>query len=172
MPRPLTAAAAAGVAAFCCVVLTTTATSAHEAGAPCTLLDAKSAILASNLPVRVRQDAAGREGSGIDRVICRDLTSDSRKDMVASVYARAVGVEAWVFIRAVRKGWRLDYRRTGLMRAKVSVSSNGVTETDPVYRPGDTKPCCPTGGQKHYRFKWRGGKMVQVRAWHTGRVEP
>ena len=172
MPRPLTAAAAAGVAAFCCFLLTTTATSARQTPASCTLLEAKSSILASNLPARVRQDAAGREGGGIDRLICRDLTSDGRKDMVASVYAPGVGVEAWVFIRALKKAWKLDYRRTGLMRAKVTVSGTAVTETEPVYRPGDSKPCCPSGGQKHHRFKWRSGKMVQVRAWQTGGAKP
>jgi len=170
MRRSLPAAAAAGVAAFACVVLTATATSAPEATAPCSLLAAKSGILASNLPMRVKKDAAGREGSGIDRLICRDLTADGRKDMVVSVFSKAVGVEAWVFFRAPASGWKLAFWRTGLMRAKVGVSGNAVNETDPVYRPGDMKPCCPTGGQKHYRFKWLRGKMVQVRAWHTGRA--
>lgn len=170
MPRPVTALAAAGVAAAACIVITATATGAPREAASCTLLSAKSEILSSDLPMRVKMDAAGRAGSGIDRLICRDLTGDRRKDMVASVFAKSVGVEAWVFFRAASKGWRLSFRRTGLVRAQVRVSGTGVIETDPIFRPGDTRPCCPTGGLKHYRFEWQRGKMVKIRAWQTGRI--
>ncbi len=167
MPRPLTAVAAAGVAAFACIALAAAATGAPRAAAPCALLAAKSGILSSNLPMRLKHDAAGREGSGIDRLICRDLTRDGRKDMVASVFSKPRGVEAWVFFRAASSGWRLSFRRTGLVAAQVEVARKGVEETDPVFRPGDARPCCPSGGQKHYRFEWLRGKMAKVRAWHT-----
>jgi len=132
------------------------------------LLAAKSGILASDLPMRVKHDAAGHAGTGIDRLICRDLTSDGRKDMIASVYSGgATGVEAWVFFRAALKGWRLSFSRTRLVLAQVRVSGSAVIETDPVYRVGDKRPCCPTGGQKHLRFQWQRGAMVKVRVWHT-----
>jgi hypothetical protein len=168
MPRPLSALAAAGVAALTCIVLTASAASTRHAAAPsCTLLVAKSEILASDLPMRVKHDAAGHAGSGIDRLMCRDLTRDSRKDMLASVFGGDIGVEAWVFFRASPKGWRLAFERTGLVRAKIQVAGGGVIETDPVFRAGDQRPCCPTGGQKHYRFKWKRGKMAKVRVWHT-----
>src|SRR3954462_6336881 len=97
MPRPMTAVVAAGAAAFASIALAATATGASRAAAPCTLLAAKSGILSSNLPMGLKHDAAGRDGSGIDRLICRDLTGDGRKDMVASVYSPSRGVEAWVF---------------------------------------------------------------------------
>jgi hypothetical protein len=169
MPRPLSAFAAAGVAALAAVSLTATVSSARRTAAPaCTLLAAKSGIVASDLPARVKRDAAGREGSGIDRLVCRDLTYDSRKDMVASIYSSPMGIEAWVFFRAVAKGWRLAFRRTGLMRAHVRVSGRAVIETDPIYKTGDERPCCPTGGWKHLRFKWLRGKMVKVASWQTG----
>ena len=125
MPRPLTAVAAAGVAAFACIALSATATGAPRVAAPCTLLAAKSGILSSSLPMRLKHDAAGREGSGIDRLICRDLTRDGRKDMVASVFSKARGVEAWVFFRAASSGWRLSFRRTGLVAAQVEVAAEG-----------------------------------------------
>jgi hypothetical protein len=115
----------------------------------------------------LKHDAAGRNGSGIDRLICRDLTGDGRKDMVASVFSRPRGVEAWVFFRATPSGWSLSFRRTGLLAAHVGVKGKRVVETDPVFRPGDARPCCPSGGQKHYRFQWLRGKMAKVRAWHT-----
>jgi hypothetical protein len=166
MPRPLTALAAAGVAALVCVVLTATASSARLSS-PCTLLAAKSGILASDLPMRLKRDAAGRDGTGIDRLICRDLTYDGRKDMTASISARTVGVEAWVFFRASATGWQLAFARTGLVRAQVKVVSVAVVESDPVFRAGDKRPCCPTGGEKHYRFQWQRGKMVKVRSWRT-----
>jgi hypothetical protein len=119
--------------------------------------------------MKVKRDAAGRAGSGIDRLICKDLTYDGRKDMVASVYSgAAVGVEAWVFFRAVPSGWRLAFSRSGLVRAKIRVAAVSVLESDPVYRGGDRKPCCPTGGLKHYRFQWQRGKMAKTRVWHTG----
>jgi hypothetical protein len=169
MPRPLSALAAAGVAVLALVSLTATISSAGNVATPaCTLLAAKSGILASDLPMRVKRDAAGREGTGIDRLVCRDLTYDDRKDMVASVYSGAVRVEAWVFFHAAAKGWRLAFRRTGLLRAHIRVSASAVIETDPIYKVGDKRPCCPTGGQKHIRFAWQRGKMVKVRAWHTG----
>lgn len=169
MPPPLHALAATGVAALTGVVMAAGASSASgTAAAPCTLLAAKSGILASKLPMRVKHDAAGRGGSGIDRLICRDLTYDGRTDMVASVYSGgAAGVEAWVFFRAVTSGWKLSFHRTGLVRAAIRVSTTSVFESDPVYRVGDKRPCCPTGGRKHYRFQWQRGKMVKVRAWRT-----
>src|SRR3954464_860508 len=148
MPRPQTAVAAAGAAAFACIVLAATATGAPRAAAPCSLLAAKSGILSPDLPMGLKHDAAGRDGSGIDRLICRDLTADGRKDMVASVFSRPRGVEAWVFFRAVPGGWRLSFRRTGLVAAEVDVEGKAVAETDPVFRPGDARPCCPSGGQK------------------------
>ena len=166
MPRPLTALAAASVVAFTCVVLTAAATGTRVSS-PCSLLAAKSGILASNLPLRVKHDAAGRDGTGIDRLVCRDLTSDGRKDMTTSISAGATGIEAWVFFRATTSGWRLAFRRTGLVRARVKVLPTAVVEIDPIFRPGDKRPCCPTGGQNHYRFQWQRGKMVQVRSWHT-----
>jgi hypothetical protein len=168
MPRPLTALAAAGVAALACVAVATTALSAPDASGPCTLLAAKSGILASDLPMHVKRDAAGRGGNGINRLICRDLTYDGRKDMLASVYAASVGVEAWVFSRGRPKDWDLAFARTALVRAQVKVTTTAIVESDPVFRPGDNRPCCPTGGQKHYRFQWQHGKMVKVRAWQTG----
>jgi hypothetical protein len=169
MPRPLTVLAAAGVAVFACVELSGPASSARSSAAPtCTLLAAKSGILASDLPMHVKRDAAGHEGAGIDRLICRDLTHDARRDMVASIYSSPMGIEAWVFFRAATKGWRLSFRRTGLVRAHIRVSTSAVIETEPIYKAGDKRPCCPTGGQRHLRFKWRHGKMLKVAAWHTG----
>ena len=168
MPRPLSALAAAGVAALAAVSLTASVSSARQAAAPaCTLLAAKSGILSSDLPMHVKRDAAGHDGAGIDRLICRDLTHDDRKDMVASIYSSPMGIEAWVFFRAT-KGWRLSFRRTGLVRAHIKVSTSAVIETEPIYKPGDKRPCCPTGGERHLRFKWLRGKMVKVAAWHTG----
>ena len=169
MPRPLSALAAPGVAAVACIAVTASATSAVRSSAPCTVLAAKSGILSSDLSTRVKQDAAGRSGSGIDRVICRDLTGDSRKDMVVSVYAPAVGIEAWVFFRAAADAWKLSFRRTGLLRASVRIENRSVLESDPVYKAGDKRPCCPTGGHDYHRFKWRRGKMISVRTWHTRR---
>jgi hypothetical protein len=169
MGRPLTVLAAPGVAAVACVGLTASATGAVRAAAPCTVLTAKSGILSSDLSTRVKQDAAGRSGSGIDRVICRDLTGDGRKDMVVSVYAPAVGIEAWVFFRAAADTWKLSFRRTGLVRASIRTENKSVLESEPVYRAGDKRPCCPTGGRNYYRFKWRHAEMVTVRSWHTRR---
>jgi hypothetical protein len=169
MPHILPALAAAGVAALSGVFLTPAASSASQADpAPCTLLAAKSGILASSLPDRIKRDAAGRDGSGIDRLICRDLTYDGRKDMVASVASgRPIGVEAWVFFRGVVSGWKLAFHRIDLVKASVALSGTAVLETDPVYRVGDKRPCCPTGGMKHLRFEWQRGKMITVRVWHT-----
>ena len=168
MGRPLTVATAICGAVLLSVVLTATASSGPKAPA-CTLVAAKSGILASKLPMKVKRDAAGRNGSGIDRLICRDLTYDGRRDMIASVYSGpAIGVEAWVFFRALRTGWSLAFSRVGLTRAKVQVKLASVVEIDPVYRTGDKRPCCPTGGLKHYRFQWQRGKMAKIRVWHTG----
>jgi hypothetical protein len=169
MTRLLTVLAAVGVASLSGVFLTASASSAPDGGASaCTLLAAKSGILASNLPKRVKRDAVGKEGSGIDRLICHDLTYDGRKDMVASVRAGgAAGVEAWVFFRSVARGWKLSFRRIDLIRAKIKIAGEAIVESDPVYRRGDKRPCCPTGGSKHYRFEWQGGRMLTARVWRT-----
>jgi len=90
--------------------------------------------------------------------------------MVASVASgRAIGVEAWVFFRGVVSGWKLTFHRIDLVRATVVLSGTAVIESDPVYRVGDKRPCCPSGGLKHFRFEWQRGKMVTVRVWHTQR---
>src|SRR5262245_48342502 len=157
MPRPLTVLAATGVAVFAGVIQSGPASSARTA--TCTVLAAKSEILDSKLPKQVKPDAAGQSGTGIDRLFCRDFTDDNRKDMVASVYSTDVGVEAWVLFRATTKGWKLAFRRTGLVRAEIAVSGEVITESRPVYRGGDKRPCCPTGGLNHIRFEWRKGKM-------------
>lgn len=168
MPQLVPALAAAGVAALSGVFLTSAASAPDADAPPCTLLAAKSGILASSLPAQVKRDAAGRNGSGIDRLICRDLTYDGRKDMVATVASgRPIGIEAWVFFHAMGNGWKLSFRRIDLVRASVKLSGTAVLESDPVYRDTDERPCCPTGGTRHYRFGWQRGKMVTIRVWHT-----
>ncbi len=131
---------------------------------------AKAAIISSkNLPERVRLDATGRYGAGVDTLICRDLTHDGRIDMAASVNSGGTaGIEAWVAFRVTNNRWKMIFHRTGLYKALIRYLAGDIVETDPVYKARDPV-CCPTGGFDHQRFHWRVRRFVVVRTWHTAR---
>jgi hypothetical protein len=143
--------------------------SGSAAGRPaCTVLAARAGILSSNLPRRVKLDAGGKYGGGVDKLICRDFTRDGRKDMVATVLSGGTAAtEAWVLFRAKKQGWKLAFRRTGLYKAGVKAKGRAVVESDPVFQTNDQN-CCPTGGYDHRRYSWRRGRMQLAHTWHTG----
>lgn len=167
MTRPFPVIAAFCSAAVLCLSLAVTASGAPDAVPACTALAAKAGILSSNLPRKIKQDAAGRTGAGIDRLICRDLTGDGRKDMVASIFSGGTaGVEAWVVFRATSNGWKLVFRRLNLYRAGIRSTPAGIVEFDPVYGANDPN-CCPSRGYDHTLYRWKAGKFVVGRTWHT-----
>jgi hypothetical protein len=160
--RPLAIIAAVAGAAF---VLSVSAFSDAAGGTACSLRAARAAIGSSNLPAPVKEDASARY-SGIDRLICRDLTGDGRNDMVATVHSGGTaGVEAWVAFKRVGRGWKLVFRRLG---HKVLIRSVpvGIVEIAPVYMDGDPN-CCPSGGFDHTLFKWKSGRFAVARSWHS-----
>ncbi len=140
MTRSPTLVAAFCAAAVVALLLSVAASSAGESKLGCTVLAAKVGILSAKLPKKVKLDATGRSGAGIDRLICKDLTGDGRKDMVASVFSGGTaGVEA-----------------------------SGIVEIDPLYAADGTDPnCCPSRGYDHTLYRWKSGKFVVGRTWHT-----
>jgi hypothetical protein len=167
MTRPPTVIAGLCSATVLALSLTVAASSAPVALPACTALAAKAGILSSNLPRRVKQDATGHFGAGLDRLICRDLTSDGRKDMVASVFSGGTaGVEAWVIFRATSNRWKLAFRRVNLYKVGIRSTPGGIVEIDPVYRANDPN-CCPSGGYDHTLYHWKSGKFSAGRTWHT-----
>ena len=134
---------------------------------PCSRAAAKRAIAASNLPKRVKIDASGRYGAGIDRLICRDLTGDGQKEMVASIFSGGTaGDHSWLVFAATRRGWKLAFRRLNLYKVGIRAASHGIVETLPVYNQDDAN-CCPSGGFDHRLYRWRHGQFVVARSWHT-----
>jgi hypothetical protein len=158
--RPLLAVATFGSALFF----------AAQAGAhvdaaskklPCTVLVARDRIIsAPKLPRSVRNDAAGMNGGGVDRLICRDVTSDGRTDMSVLVTSTATsGVTAWVVFRAKRK-WVLSLARVHVHKCAVKYKHGDLVEKQPD----------DAGGWDHRRYHWRKSTkhFVVVRKWHTG----
>lgn len=140
----------------------------HVASSPsCSRTGAKRAIAASKLPQRVKVDASGRYGAGIDRLICRDLTRDGTKEMVASIYSGGTaGDHAWIVFASTRRGWKVLLRRLNLYKVGIRPAPTGIVETLPVYNPDDSN-CCPSGGFDHQLFRWRHGRFVVARSWHS-----
>ncbi|HEX9415918.1 MAG TPA: hypothetical protein VF895_04355 [Gaiellaceae bacterium] len=169
MTRSPTLVAAFCAAAVVALLLSVAASSAGESKLGCTVLAAKVGILSAKLPKKVKLDATGRSGAGIDRLICKDLTGDGRKDMVASVFSGGTaGVEAWVVFRATPRGWKLVFRRLDLYRAGIRLAPAGIVEIDPLYAADGTDPnCCPSRGYDHTLYRWKSGKFVVGRTWHT-----
>jgi hypothetical protein len=127
---------------------------------PCTVLVARDRIIsAPKLPRSVRDDAAGMNGGGVDRLICRDVTLDKRTDMTALVTRTAnSGVTAWVVFRAKRE-WALSLARTNVRQCAVKTKHHDLMEKQPT----------TAGGFVHRRFHWdRKHKHFDVvRKWYT-----
>ena len=135
----------------------------------CSVLTARDRILMSSLPRRIKDAVAGKNGGGVDRIICRDVTRDRRKDM--AVLIASGGPEegnAWVVFRNKRGRWKLALRRLRVYQASVKVKHADLIEVSAVLLKDDDK-CCPTGGYDHRRFRWKPnvGHFVVVRFWHT-----
>src|SRR6266540_3081866 len=107
MTRSPTLVAAFCAAAVVALLLSVAASSAGESKLGCTVLAAKVGILSAKLPKKVKLDATGRSGAGID-------------------------------------------------------------EIDPLYAADGTDPnCCPSRGYDHTLYRWKSGKFVVGRTWHT-----
>jgi hypothetical protein len=124
---------------------------------PCTVLIARDRILASSLPQSVKNDAAGMNGGGVDRLICRDVTYDGRPDMTALITSSwSTGVTAWVVFRA-KTMWSLALARVHVHSAAGRYRRGDLVETQPV----------KSGGYDHRRFHWQRRHFVVLRKWHT-----
>jgi hypothetical protein len=127
---------------------------------PCTVLVARDRIIsAPKLPRSVRDDAAGMNGGGVDRLICRDVTFDKRTDMTVLITSTAnSGVTAWVVFRAKRK-WVLSLARVHVHQCAVKTKHHDLLEKEPA----------KSGGYVHRRFHWdRAHKDFDVlRKWYT-----
>jgi hypothetical protein len=135
----------------------------------CSRAAARRAIAASKLPQRVKIDASGRYGAGIDRVICRDLTGDDQQEMIASIFSGGTaGDHSWLVFAPTQRGWKLAFRRLNLYKVGIRAESNGIVETLPVYNPDDPN-CCPSGGFDHRLYRWSRGRFAVARSWHTKR---
>lgn len=126
---------------------------------PCTVLVARDRIISSpRLPRSVRDDAAGMNGGGVDRLICHDVTFDGRTDMTALLNSTATsGVTAWVVFRA-RKKWSLALARVRVHQAAVKYRHGDLVEKQPA----------KDGGYVHRRFHWQHDHFIVLRKWHTG----
>ena len=151
------------------VLAANVAVPASASGPTCSRPAAKRAIVASKLPQRVKIDASGRFGAGIDRLICRDLTGDGRKDMVASIFSGGTaGDHAWLVFAQTQRGWKLALRRLNLYKVGIRAASGGVVETLPIYHADDPN-CCTSGGFNHRLYRFRHGRFVVARTWHTAK---
>jgi hypothetical protein len=125
---------------------------------PCTVLVARDRIISSTkLPRSVRDDAAGMNGGGVDHLICRDVTADSRTDMTVLITSTETsGVTSWVTFRAKRK-WALALARVHVHKCVVKYKHGDLVETQPA----------TTGGFDHRRYHWQDAHFVVLRKWHT-----
>ena len=128
---------------------------------PCTVLVARDRIISSTkLPRSVRDDAAGMNGGGVDRLICHDVTFDKRTDMTALITSTATsGVTSWVVFRAKRK-WALSLARVHDHQAVVKYKHGDLVEIQPAKE----------GGFNHRRYHWSKARkhFIVLRKWHTG----
>jgi hypothetical protein len=127
---------------------------------PCTVLVARDRIISSTkLPRWVRNDAAGMNGGGVDRLICHDVTADRRTDMTVLITStQTSGVTSWVVFRAKRK-WALSLARVHVHKCVVKDKHHDLVETQPA----------AAGGYDHRRYHWRKATrhFVVLRKWHT-----
>lgn len=107
----------------------------------------------------------------LGQVKCFDFTGDRRKDIVFTGWEfMNHGAHYWAAFRATRGNWtRVKFKR-GCCRADPKVGAGiGINRfkrtiivRQPVYRRDDPA-CCPSGGSKEGRWRWRNARLVLVR---------
>ena len=131
MIGPRSLAAVAAVVIFGALVFAVTSAAMHDAAArpKCSVLTARDKILSSDLPQRVKDEVGGVNGGGVDRLICRDVTRDSRKDMTVLIASGGPSaVDAWVVFRNKKGRWKLALRRLHVYQASVRTSRGNLVE--------------------------------------------
>jgi len=145
---------------------------ANAAGPACSEAGARAAIAASKPRLALLgPDRVLITPSQADKVLCFDLTGDGRADMAVSLFSGGTaGDVGWLFFVPDGAGWRLARSGSGY-KLGLFRSGSGLLEVQPVYRKNDSN-CCPTGGFDRTLYRWRGGRLVVARSWHTKTFRP
>lgn len=110
-------------------------------------------------------------GERLGQVKCFDLTGDGRKDILFTGWeAMNHGAHWWAAYRATPTDWRRVKFKRGCCRANpkfgagigVSRFERTVIVREPIYLDDDPL-CCPSGGSKEGRWRWKRDRLVLVR---------
>lgn len=137
------------------------------AAPPCTVADAKAAIVQTRVRAKLLGDSATRiQPSSIDEVICPDAQTIA----VTIASGGTAGDIGFVVFRRSEAGWTVALVHAGY-KLGLSRSAADIVWSQPVYRKNDPN-CCPGGGFDHVRYHWNGERYVVARSWHTSRFGP
>jgi hypothetical protein len=110
------------------------------------------------------------------QVLCSDFTGDGKADIVFTSWgAMNHGAHYWSAFRRTSRSWeRVAFkkdccgRRVRFLGTGISIDHSGRTiiVREPIYRAKDPA-CCPTGGTREGRWRWRSGRLSLVRTSHT-----
>jgi hypothetical protein len=142
-------------------------TGARAAAPACSKAAANAAIRASSLPADVK-DLTRYRFSGVDAIICHDLTGDGVPDMAVTLASGGTaGDIAWAAFRRSGTRWVLVGSNSTGYKLLLIRRGRDLVETQPIYRKHDPN-CCPTGGFAHRELGWNGRTLAVVRRWHDG----
>jgi hypothetical protein len=144
-------------------------TSGATGGPSCSKAAARRAILGVPSFVRAvrRRVYAGKQSLfsiyNTQRVICRDLTGDGRRDMAVLMFCCTAASPTPVAIfRNTGSRWAYAFGSTRRLVDAMSVRGHDLIELSPVYRRSDAF-CCPSSHRRH-RLDWTGHRFVSRRA--------
>ena len=146
--------------------------SAQAASAPsCSSAQARAAIKASKLRMKLLGPVQAVDPNSVDKVICHDFTRDGRPDMAVTIASGGTaGDIGWIVFRATPAGWSPVLRHGGYKVGLFRVGGDLVT-SQPIYEKNDPN-CCPTGGFAHDRYHWNGTRFVLRSSYHTKTYKP
>lgn len=138
--------------------------------APCSAAAARASILAAPSLRSLRPTM--REGGGVGRLICHDLTRDGEAELAATIFSGGTaGDIAWVVFKRSNGKWLLVFKRLDVYKIGLFRLGGDLADSQPIYLKNDPN-CCPTGGFDHRRYHWNGSRFALVRSWHDKRFHP
>lgn len=137
------------------------------AAPPCTISEAKAAIVQTHVRAKLLGDTATPIAPGsADSVVCPD-----RQTVAVTIASGGTAGDIGIVVfRRSESGWEAVLVRAGYKLGLFRAGADLVT-SQPVYKKSDPN-CCPSGGFDHVRFHWNGRHYAVARSWHTKSFRP
>jgi hypothetical protein len=141
-------------------------------GTPATCrADARAAVAASLPTMKLLGPPQRIRPADVDLVLCGDFDGDGARDVAVTIASGGTAGDVG-YAAFVRRGprWQVVLRGNGYKLGLFRLGRDLVV-SQPVYRKNDPN-CCPTGGFDHARYRFRGGRFVVLRRYHSGSYRP